>query len=460
MILSKVNFNRNSTSLINIVFCLFPISFIFGNLITNINFLLFCCLGIFHLKLNNLPKKFNFPIKIIFLFFILVLFSTSLSFIESFYSSEYEPSEFSRLIKSVLFFRFFIILIIVYLLSELDIINFKLFFISSAIFSFLISLDVIFQYIFGFNVVGIKSYVHHNTSFFGDELIAGGYIQNFSFFAILFLTYLIKKNENFLKIFLITVAISTLATGIMLSGNRMPFFLFLFGLFLFFILKKDSRKIVLISYLIIFIIFGLIRSTDRVMFDAYNSFFSGVQKSVIALSEKVKNNLVSNMQQKKESKKDEKSEEKLNENPQSNPYSKLTLTAIEIWKPNKIFGNGIKSFRVKCHKIIIEQKRGLCSNHPHNYYLEVLVDLGIVGILIVMLIAMCFIIFLLKNYKNLRKNNLQNLFLLAAIISLFLEAFPFKSSGSIFTKNNATYLMLMSSIVLSYKKLLKKKNFK
>ena len=123
-------------------------------------------------------------------------------------------------------------------------------------------------------------------------------------------------------------------------------------------------------------------------------------------------------------------------------------------------GNGIKSFRVKCHKIIIEQKRGLCSNHPHNYYLEVLVDLGIVGILIVMLIAMCFIIFLLKNYKNLRKNNLQNLFLLAAIISLFLEAFPFKSSGSIFTTNNATYLMLMSSIVLSYKKLLKKKNFK
>ena len=459
MILSKVNFNYNSASLINVVFCLFPISFIFGNLITNINFLLFCCLGIFHLKFSNLLKKLNFPIKIIFLFFVIVLFSTSLSFIESFYSSEYEQSEFYRLIKSVLFFRFFIILIIIYLLSELDIINFKLFFISAAIFPFLISIDVIFQYIFGFNIIGMKSYAHHNTSFFGDELIAGGYIKNFSFFSILFLTHLIKKNENSFKIFLTTFTICTLGAGIMLSGNRMSFFLFLFGLFLFFLFNKESRKTVLISYLIIFIIFGLIRSTDRVMSTVYHSFFSGVQKSVVGLSTKVKNNLLTKIQQTKEAEKEDKWEEILNENPQSNPYMKLTLTAIETWKPNKIFGNGIKSFRVKCQKIITEQKRGLCSNHPHNYYLEILVDLGIVGILLAMLITITFIVFLAKNYKTLRKNNLQNLFLLAATISLFLEFFPFKSSGSVFTTNNATYLILMSSIVLSYQKLLKEKNF-
>jgi hypothetical protein len=76
-----------------------------------------------------------------------------------------------------------------------------------------------------------------------------------------------------------------------------------------------------------------------------------------------------------------------------------------------------------------------------------------------MLIIITFIVFLAKNYKTLRKNNLQNLFLLAATISLFLEFFPFKSTGSIFTTNNATYLILMSSIVLSYQKLLKEKNF-
>jgi len=38
-------------------------------------------------------------------------------------------------------------------------------------------------------------------------------------------------------------------------------------------------------------------------------------------------------------------------------------------------------------------------------------------------------------------NNLQNLFLLAATISLFLEVFPLKSTGSIFTTNNTTYII-------------------
>ena len=459
MTLAKENFALNSTSLTNIIFSFFPFSFILGNLIINLNFFLFCCLGIFHLRSKILTNKLNFPLKIISLFFLLVLFSTSLNFIESLYFGESDKFDLSRLIKSILFLRFFIILLLVFLLSKFEIINYKLFFTSAAILPVLISIDVIFQYIFGFNIIGMKSYIHHNTSFFGDELIAGGFIQNFSFFSILFLIHLIKKNENSFKIFLTTFTICILGIGIMLSGNRMPFFLFLFGLFLFFLLNKESRKTVLISYLIIFVIFGLIRSTDRVMSDVYNSFFWGVQKSVVGLSTKVKNNLLFKTQQTKEAEKEDKWEENLNENPQSNPYMKLTLTAIETWKPNKIFGNGIKSFRVKCQKIITEQKRGLCSNHPHNYYLEILVDLGIVGILLVMLIIITFIVFLAKNYKTLRKNNLQNLFLLAATISLFLEFFPFKSTGSIFTTNNATYLILMSSIVLSYQKLLKEKNF-
>ena len=59
MILYKKNFNINSVLLTNIVFAFFPISFIFGNLITNINTLLFCCLGILHLRSRILTTKFN-----------------------------------------------------------------------------------------------------------------------------------------------------------------------------------------------------------------------------------------------------------------------------------------------------------------------------------------------------------------------------------------------------------------
>ena len=85
MISDKINLKINPTLLINLTFCFLPISFIFGNLITNINTLLLCVLGIFHLKSKILEIKFDRIIKIIFLFFLVIFFSTSLSFLKSFY---------------------------------------------------------------------------------------------------------------------------------------------------------------------------------------------------------------------------------------------------------------------------------------------------------------------------------------------------------------------------------------
>ena len=127
MILSEKKFNFNYVLLTNIVFGFFPISFILGNLIININILLFCCLGIFHLKSKILSLKFDLVLKIIFLFFLTIFFSTILSLIQSFYFQEYTSQDLSRLVKSVAFFRFFLLLAIAYELSKLGILNFKFF---------------------------------------------------------------------------------------------------------------------------------------------------------------------------------------------------------------------------------------------------------------------------------------------------------------------------------------------
>ena len=100
------------------------------------------------------------------------------------------------------------------------------------------------------------------------------------------------------------------------------------------------------------------------------------------------------------------------------------------------------------------KKNRLCSNHPHNYYLEVLTETGAVGLIIISMIALLFIVFLFKNYKFLKQVSVTNFILLSAIISLILEAMPIRTTGSLFTTNNATYLILIASIVLSYKKIL------
>ena len=151
----------------------------------------------------------------------------------------------------------------------------------------------------------------------------------------------------------------------------------------------------------------------------------------------------------------------------------MLLTALDTWKKNKIFGNGIKSFRIDCdklqdkdlldesgiyeynlliHAFIESKKNRVCSSHPHNYYFEILTEAGIVGLFVTLMIASLFVVFILKNFKFFKGNNIENFILLAATISLILEVFPFKSSGSVFTTNDTTYIILIASIILSNKK--------
>ena len=103
--------NNNPYLFINLVFSFFPISFILGSLIVNLNLILFCCLGVYYLKSKILTTKFNFSIKIIFLFFLILFLSTALSLIQSLYFEEYNSANLERLVKSILFFRFFLFLI-------------------------------------------------------------------------------------------------------------------------------------------------------------------------------------------------------------------------------------------------------------------------------------------------------------------------------------------------------------
>ena len=102
-----------------------------------------------------------------------------------------------------------------------------------------------------------------------------------------------------------------------------------------------------------------------------------------------------------------------------NPHKIIFSTALATWKQNKIFGNGIKSFRIDCQKLALlgpeinlqdqaiqHKKNFLCSNHPHNYYLEILTETGIVGIFVTFMIALLFVFFILKNLKLFKENNI------------------------------------------------------
>ena len=132
-----------------------------------------------------------------------------------------------------------------------------------------------------------------------------------------------------------------------------------------------------------------------------------------------------------------------------NSYLKEFKAGYYTWKINKYFGGGIKSYIKNCSKA----KVVTCNNHPHNYYLEILTELGLVGFLIsVFLFLIVFIKTFIKKYFM--DSNLRNYHTITPFIFLFFaEVFPIKTTGSFFTTGNATYIFLIFSIMISLTKL-------
>ena len=118
-----------------------------------------------------------------------------------------------------MFLRFLILFLVINKLFEKNNFNLKFFYISCSFFVFLISLDIIIQSVFGKNLLGNPIVYNRPTSFFGNEYIAGGYIQKFSlFFMFLFVSYVNENKKNF---YFFILSISFLIP-IILTVNRMP----------------------------------------------------------------------------------------------------------------------------------------------------------------------------------------------------------------------------------------------
>ena len=156
--------NQIKINIDNIIFFLLltiPLCAIAGNLLINLNILLTSILGIL-LILKN--KKFNLfkenPELIILTIFFL------LSFLISVYLQ-------SSILKSFLTIKFLIYTIsIVYFLNNNDYAFKKILFFHSIICLILVA-DVILQSYLSRNIFGIKNNFNFNSSFYGDEKLAG-----------------------------------------------------------------------------------------------------------------------------------------------------------------------------------------------------------------------------------------------------------------------------------------------
>ena len=257
---------------------LLPISFIAGNMVINITVILIIISGLIFFFNSIFKIKYFFLDKLIFLFFTLTLcigiYNDIFLFI-NYNDFSLDRGIYSTTIKSFLFLRFLVLYLVIRILIQEDLLNFKIFFFVCSLCALFVCLDIFMQLLTGKGFFGheVDDKFRELGGPFGDEYIAGGYIQRFSLFAFFIIPAFYYGKNKKIYYFSIVLLFLIFFAGITFSGNRMPLILFFLTLFLFFIFEIKDKKKILFFILIGIITFFLIFTFNIKVKKNFNNFF-------------------------------------------------------------------------------------------------------------------------------------------------------------------------------------------
>ena len=126
------------------------------------------------------------------------------------------------------------------------------------------------------------------------------------------------------------------------------------------------------------------------------------------------------------------------------------VTGIKMFLDRPIIGHGPKSFRVMCGNEKYMYNKYSCSTHPHNTYIQMLSEIGILGFLLI-LILFTYICFLLSKFfifKFFKKQLIFDNSYVIILIGLFVYLWPISPNGNFF--NNWLSILFFLQIATLY----------
>lgn len=383
--------------------------------ITALFFLIYCILE------RNYKYFNNFLFKILFIFYLWILICSLFS----------ENIIFS-LSTSFFYIRFLLFSLALYFFLEHDNKLAKKIFFSISFFFAILIFDSIFQYFANYNILGWPVYEDGRvSSFFGKELILGSYFSRL----MLFFLGLYFMNMKFLErnriLNYISIAIILLAVFcIFISAERTSVLFFLISFsFLFFLLSKYR--------LIIFISISVMLFSFLISYIYKNKTY-----------QRLVNHTVSQFEIRK-------SEEKYNFfNYIPTTHRDLYKTAYNMFDNNKLFGIGPKVFRIECKRSEYKSGPLSCNTHPHNTYLQLLAETGLIGFSIIL----CIFLIIIYNFVKHLILKIQNKILfsdpqLCFLSMIFITLWPLVPSGNFFGNwLNVIYYLPLGFIMYNLKK--------
>ncbi len=397
------------TNLNFILLIFLPISLLIGSAVINFIVILF---DIFFLtEIIKKRERHIFKEKHIYILFIIWFYLI----INSFIGIDFENS----IIRSVGFIRFIILAIgINYYFRK-----FYNYFVNNiigvwSILFIIITIDLIFETIVGFNLIGNVSPDRGRlSSFLGEELKIGNYYFGF---ILITLSYILIKFKNNYILFIFSIIFMIVA---LLIGERSNFLkmLFIIPFFLFFFQNKYYLKKILVILISLTFIFSIIYSNQNYKTRFWEMLFQPL----------IQSNPIETLKKQ--------------------PYGAHYDTALKIFVDNKFFGVGLKNFRNKSgdEKYKNEEfifTEGRQTTHPHQIHFEILSETGLIGYFLFSL----FFYFSISNFIKAYVNS-KNLLQLSSLLFIVATLIPLLPSGSFFTTYSAVIFWTNYGLLI-YKK--------
>lgn len=381
--------NINKYKYFNILLFILPFFLILSSAISTLIVTLIALLGLFlYLKIQIKSKHIKNIVFFYLLWCVLILLSSLLSnnILLSFESSLF----YFRFI----FFSFFIFIYLKYKKN-------LLFEISLLLIIFILLIDASIQYYFGQNIIGSVSPSDRQiTSLFGDKRVLGSYLSRFSPILII-IAIQSYKNNNYIFYSSILIYLYSFF-GVIISGERSSilYYLFVF-VFIFLIVKIKLRYKIVLIFIISLLVSLILISNDKIKTRIIDTTVKQYYKDG---SFTLTNTLHYNFLQ----------------------------SSMILFKENSIMGIGPKNFRVECAKTKIINA---CSTHPHNTYIQILTETGLVGFVpfitfyfyILLNFAKYFFFIIYKNYTN-----KVDLIIFISLLNIVINFFPFLPNGNFF----------------------------
>ena len=348
-------------------------------------------------------KKFSYLTNKYFIIFCVWCFYLILN-------SLFSKTPLNSLESSLFYFRFGLFsLATLYILQNYKL-AFKYFFYIAITTMAIVFLDSLFQYFNKYNLFNFYNFNNINelrlSGLFRDELILGSFFTRL-YPLIVFLIFYLFNNKIKTSFFLFIVLSLFTCIISLISGERVSVFYFFFSflLILFIFAKKNILKSLFFSFIIFFGSVFLILSNNNLknrLIDKTLDDFDIFRADTFVIIPKSHNLYYS--------------------------------TALEIFYENKFFGIGSKNYRVECKSK--KYQSGSCNTHPHQTYLQLLAETGVIGTIPVIFLFFYFSYVLFSGLIKINfKNNFDplNRYKIILSISFLISLMPLIPTGSFFS---------------------------